>query len=84
MGKTLEALPAFRLASLHMSWMQRIASSIWIVPALGASWLGERPWSGRTALGTIINTVIALPLLAAEIVAAKISLGPRGEAALGP
>ncbi|WP_137191438.1 hypothetical protein [Stenotrophomonas rhizophila] len=84
MGKTLEALPAFRLASLHMSWMQRIASSIWMVPALGASWLGERPWSGWIALGTIINTVIALPLLAAEIAAAKISLGPRGEAALGP
>jgi len=84
MGKTLEALPAFRLASLHMSWMQRIASSIWMVPVLGASWVGERPWSGWIALGTIINTVIALPLLAAEIVAAKISLGPRGEAALGP
>lgn len=47
-------------------------------------WLGERPWSGWIALGTTINTVVALPLLAAEIAAAKISLGPRGEAALGP
>lgn len=79
-----EDLPGFRLVSVNPDWMKRLALSLWVVPALRWRWLGEKSWSPLTGLATVFNTVVALPLLIAELVAARISVAPRGESSLGP
>jgi hypothetical protein len=79
-----EDLPGFHLISVNPDWMQRIALSLWMVPALRWRWLGEKPWSPWIGVASIFNTVAALPLLIPELIAARITLGPRGESSLGP
>lgn len=84
MDGTLEELPRFRLISVNLDWMQRMAISLWTVPALRWRWLGERRWSPWVGLASFCNTLAAFPLLMAELIASRITLGPRGESSLGP
>lgn len=84
MDGPLEELPRFRLISANPDWMQRMAISLWTVPALRWRWLGERRWSPWVGLASFFNTLAAFPLLMAELIASRITLGPRGESSLGP
>lgn len=84
MDQPLERLPTFSLVPTKPDWMQRLALSIWTFPGLAPRWLGERPWSPLVALGSVLNTALAMPLQMPELLAAGVSLGPCGEAALVP